>query len=266
MIRGLMLFILVIALSTLGHRSAPAWSDTSLVTAAGEPGTASSAFAAVLWALGQLGPEPHRYITFEIMEAVGSGDRLALLQAGRSDLAIVDGSVPASSADRVRTIMALWPKGRPSPGIEPMQLLVLADVPEEVVYRITGMIFENADFFQTAHASIAVGSKRDAVVGLDLPIHPGAAKYYRRERTRSESLDGPILVVPLEAPPSLGQVFETGPVPGADDDPHLTKQLVAVCRDLLDSGALVHFRDHRLAGDCKKLGAIALGRGRRPTM
>ncbi|MGI9510465.1 MAG: TAXI family TRAP transporter solute-binding subunit [Geminicoccaceae bacterium] len=266
MVRHLVLFVLIVAFSTLGHRDAPAWNTPSLVMTVGEPGTASAAFAAALWALAQLGPEPHRYIEIATLEAARSDDRLALLHAGQSDFAVVDQPVPVSSAERARAIMALWPDGRPSSGVEPIQLLVHADVPDEVVYRITRMIFENADFFPSAHASIRIGSERDAVVGLDLPLHPGADKYYQRQSARAEPLRGSILVVPLDAPPSLGQALEAKSVPAAGDDPDLTKQLVAVCRDLIGRGALVHFRDHRLVSDCKKLGTSALGRGRQPTM
>ena len=196
-----------------------------------------------------------------------SADRLALLHAGRFDLAIVDDDVPTDLADRVRAIMALWPKGRVTVDTKPMQLLVHADVPEDVVYRITGMIFDNADFFPIAHPLIGVGSARDSIVGLDVPVHTGAHKYYQRESPNPKRLSMPIVVVPTDVPTTSGQELETELPSIAGDDPYLIQQLAAACRDLANRGALVHFRDHRLLSDCKKMGVIDLGRGhRRPTM
>lgn len=249
-----------------GDHQARAESGLSLVAAVGEPGSASSAVGTALWALGQIIPEPRYYIRIETVAAAEGSDRLALLYTGQSDLAILDDHVPTASAGRVRAIMALWPNGRATVGTEPMQLLVHAGVPEDIVYRITEMIFDNAAFFPTAHESIGVGSRRDAMVGLDVPIHAGASRYYRQAKLDPQPADPPISARSAGAASLSQGMFETIPSAATGDEPHLARQLAAACRELAARGALAHFRGHRLVGACKELGAIKNEAGRMPTM
>ena len=54
-----------------------------------------------------------------------------------------------------------------------------ADVPENVVYRITREIFENLDEFKTLHPAYGVLTKHNMLEALSAPIHPGAMKYYK---------------------------------------------------------------------------------------
>ena len=258
--------MLVIVVSLFGDHRVRAESSLPLVVAVGEPGSASSVFGTALWALGQIIPEPRHYIGIEAVEVAESGDRLALLYAGQSDLAIVDGHVPTALADRIRAIMAFWPNGRPAVGAEPLQLLVHASVPEDIVYRITGMIFDNAAFFPTAHASIGVGSRRDAMVGLDVPIHAGASRYYRQAEPGSAPADPPIFAETAETASMSEGLVETAPSVAAGDGSPLARQLAAACRELAVRDALVHFRGHRLVSFCKDAGAIEIKSGRMPTM
>ncbi|WP_084448767.1 TAXI family TRAP transporter solute-binding subunit [Desulfovibrio inopinatus] len=62
---------------------------------------------------------------------------------------------------------------------QPNFLAVRADVDEEAVYLITKTIFENFPFLQAIHKGTKALSKDKAIVGLPLPLHPGAAKYFR---------------------------------------------------------------------------------------
>ncbi len=62
---------------------------------------------------------------------------------------------------------------------QPNFLAVNADVSEEHVYKLTKAIFENLPFLQAIHkATKAMGLKK-AMAGLPVPLHPGAAKYYK---------------------------------------------------------------------------------------
>ncbi len=59
-------------------------------------------------------------------------------------------------------------------------LLVVSDrLSQDEVYKITRCIFENLDFFSTTHNVAAAISLDNSLEGSPLPIHPGAAKYYR---------------------------------------------------------------------------------------
>jgi len=52
-------------------------------------------------------------------------------------------------------------------------------VPDEVVYKMTRSMFENLDHLVAAHAAAKAIRKEAAIVGMPLPLHPGAEKYYR---------------------------------------------------------------------------------------
>lgn len=60
-----------------------------------------------------------------------------------------------------------------------MALLVAnANVPDDVVYEFTKMLFENVDAVRASHPSASSISIDSALDGLTAPLHPGAARYY----------------------------------------------------------------------------------------
>lgn len=62
---------------------------------------------------------------------------------------------------------------------QPNFLSVNADVPEEDVYQITRTIYENLPFLCNIHRATCDMSLETALSGLPLPLHPGAARYFR---------------------------------------------------------------------------------------
>ncbi|MEO7030842.1 MAG: TAXI family TRAP transporter solute-binding subunit [Herbaspirillum sp.] len=52
-------------------------------------------------------------------------------------------------------------------------------VPTDTVYRMTKSMFENLDHLVAAHAVAKQIQLKTALVGMPLPLHPGAEKYYR---------------------------------------------------------------------------------------
>ena len=64
---------------------------------------------------------------------------------------------------------------------QPNLLAVRADIPEEDVYRITRTIFDHLSFLQGVHSATESMSLDEAMTGLPLPLHPGAARYYREQ-------------------------------------------------------------------------------------
>ncbi|MEH6823380.1 MAG: TAXI family TRAP transporter solute-binding subunit [Motiliproteus sp.] len=55
------------------------------------------------------------------------------------------------------------------------------DIPEEDVYLLTKSIYENLPFLQGIHKATKVMSIEKAIAGLPLPLHPGAARFYREQ-------------------------------------------------------------------------------------
>lgn len=63
----------------------------------------------------------------------------------------------------------------------PNFLIVRGDLDEQTVYEITKAMFENLDRLVQAHAAAKGIKLENAAKGLPVPLHPGAAKYYREK-------------------------------------------------------------------------------------
>jgi uncharacterized protein len=62
---------------------------------------------------------------------------------------------------------------------QPNFLAVRDDIPEEDVYKITKTIYENLPFLNAIHSATKDMALAKAVAGLPMPLHPGAARYYK---------------------------------------------------------------------------------------
>ncbi|MGM0570546.1 TAXI family TRAP transporter solute-binding subunit [Marinobacter sp.] len=64
---------------------------------------------------------------------------------------------------------------------QPNILAVREDVPEEDVYLITKTIYENLPFLNNIHAATKAMALEKAIVGLPMPLHPGAQRFYEEQ-------------------------------------------------------------------------------------
>ncbi len=64
---------------------------------------------------------------------------------------------------------------------QPNLLVVTKDTPEETVYLLTKTIYENLPFLNTVHKATKAMSIEKAIAGLPMPLHPGAAKFYKEQ-------------------------------------------------------------------------------------
>ncbi|MBJ7539156.1 TAXI family TRAP transporter solute-binding subunit [Marinomonas transparens] len=64
---------------------------------------------------------------------------------------------------------------------QPNFLAARADLSDEDVYQLTKSIYENLGYLSAIHKATAVMSIEKAIAGLPVPLHPGAAKYYREQ-------------------------------------------------------------------------------------
>ena len=62
---------------------------------------------------------------------------------------------------------------------QPNFLAVNANVDEEHVYLLTKAIYENLPFLQAIHKATKAMDAKKAIAGLPVPLHPGAARYYK---------------------------------------------------------------------------------------
>ncbi|HAS6309114.1 TPA: TAXI family TRAP transporter solute-binding subunit [Vibrio vulnificus] len=62
---------------------------------------------------------------------------------------------------------------------QPNFLAVRDDISDEDVYQLTKAIYENLTFLQGIHKATKAMAIEKAIAGLPLPLHPGAARYYK---------------------------------------------------------------------------------------
>ncbi|WP_297457944.1 TAXI family TRAP transporter solute-binding subunit [Thermococcus sp.] len=60
-------------------------------------------------------------------------------------------------------------------------LVVSADVPDDVVYAMTKLLFNHVDELRQVHAKAKYISFDTALDGMSIPLHPGAIKYYEEK-------------------------------------------------------------------------------------
>ncbi len=62
---------------------------------------------------------------------------------------------------------------------QPNFLAVRDDVDDEFVYLLTKAVYENLPFLQGIHKATKAMALEKALAGLPVPLHPGAARYYK---------------------------------------------------------------------------------------
>ena len=62
---------------------------------------------------------------------------------------------------------------------QPNFLATNANLLEEDVYQLTKSLYENLPYLSAIHKATSVMSIEKAIAGLPVPLHPGAARYYR---------------------------------------------------------------------------------------
>ncbi|KKD60304.1 C4-dicarboxylate ABC transporter substrate-binding protein [Grimontia sp. AD028] len=64
---------------------------------------------------------------------------------------------------------------------QPNFLAVRSDISDEDVYLLTKTIYENLAFLNGIHKATKAMSLQKAIDGLPVPLHPGAARYYKEQ-------------------------------------------------------------------------------------
>lgn len=65
-------------------------------------------------------------------------------------------------------------------------LVSSSEVSDELAYQMTKQIFENLDSLKAAHVATENVDVKDALVGMTIPVHPGAQKYYDEVGVKAE--------------------------------------------------------------------------------
>jgi hypothetical protein len=181
-------FILSLSFLITGLTSVQAKAEgkSTYSAAVGIVGSPSFMLGTELWALSQILLRPAHDISIETVEVEQEADRLTLLQSGEADFAIVEGEAPTPLALDLRAVIVYAHQQTDGRRAKPLQLLAHADMPEEIVFRINGVLFDYMMRSTDHHATMAVASQNDAMNGLSLPIHPGAFRFFEDRAHRYE--------------------------------------------------------------------------------
>ncbi len=141
-------------------------------------------------------------------EHLGLDDSVAALRAGRIDAFFFSGGLPVrgvaqlASSTAIRMIdLGEWTEPlrrgygqvyvtrdipRSVYGVDPAStvanpnyLIVRADLPEQLVREVTRLLMERREELAAAHPAAGRMSPRSAIATTPLPLHPGAAGWYR---------------------------------------------------------------------------------------
>lgn len=153
--------------------------DVSLYVGAGKPGTESFELGVGITSLVKVRLLPSNGIDLTLVETAGYGVVGDLLIINQETLATLTGLEPITGSQRadLRSIMAFQPNDF---GAGPsLELIARADVSAEAVYLISKVILENSVFLEDLNQRSWNLSADQALTGLNLPLHPGAIRYYQ---------------------------------------------------------------------------------------
>ena len=138
----------------------------------------------------------------------------------------------------IRTVMALWPSGTPTENGKPALLIARADVSGDLIYQITKAIYENVNFFANAKTKLGIPPVSQAMAGVELPVHPGAYRYYREEGVGDVAMAGTAGhdVDEASVPAPSASTFDDFDDAALDDTERA--QVAAACRQALEIGSL----------------------------
>jgi len=112
-------------------------------------------------------------------------------QLGEDKVAVLE--ITDEQLEQIRSTYPIWVRYVVPTGTYPGQskdintiaqpnfLACQPDLPEDVVYLITKTIYENLPFLHNIHKATKAMILEKAIGGLPVPLHPGAAKYYKEQ-------------------------------------------------------------------------------------
>lgn len=119
-------------------------------------------------------------------DAVGSASITQILDTGRARLIDLDEDVIAKVTEGSLDYPYTLPAGSMPGQDKPMRtwassavLLARADVPADLVYRLTKAMYENRDYLVNVHPIANYMVPEEALAAQIGDVHPGAARFYR---------------------------------------------------------------------------------------
>ena len=108
-------------------------------------------------------------------------DKIKVLDFSADDLKKINDNYPVWTPFNIKTGTYPGQTKDINTIAQPNLLVVTKDTPEEIVYLLTKTIYENLPFLNTVHKATKAMSLQKAIDGLPMPLHAGAAKYYKEQ-------------------------------------------------------------------------------------
>jgi len=109
------------------------------------------------------------------------GQELVLLSFTDAQLALVNGRYPLWSRYVIEANTYPNQPAAVQSIAHPNVLAVRSDIPDDDVYEITRVIFDNLAALHEIHRATREVSLANALTGLGAPLHPGAVRFYREQ-------------------------------------------------------------------------------------
>ena len=108
-------------------------------------------------------------------------DNIKVLDFTKSDLDAINANYPVWTPFNIKAGTYPGQTKDINTIAQPNLLVVTEDTPEETVYLLTKTIYENLPFLNSVHKATLAMSLQKAIDGLPMPLHPGAAKFYKEQ-------------------------------------------------------------------------------------
>ena len=108
-------------------------------------------------------------------------DKIKVLDFNAADLAKISANYPVWTPFTIKA--GTYPSQTKDINTiaQPNLLVVTKDTPVETVYLLTKTVYENLPFLNSVHKATKAMSIEKAIAGLPMPLHPGAAKFYKEQ-------------------------------------------------------------------------------------
>lgn len=108
-------------------------------------------------------------------------DKIRILNFNKEDLKAINANYPVWTPYTIESNTYPGQKIDINTIAQPNLLVVTKDTPAETVYLLTKTIYENLPFLNSIHKVTKTMSLQKAIAGLPMPLHPGAAKFYKEQ-------------------------------------------------------------------------------------
>ncbi|NQY21580.1 MAG: TAXI family TRAP transporter solute-binding subunit [Campylobacteraceae bacterium] len=108
-------------------------------------------------------------------------DKIKVLNFSNSDLAKITKNYPVWTPFTIKAGTYPGQVKDINTIAQPNLLVVTKDTPNETVYLLTKTIYENLPFLNSVHKATKAMALNKAIAGLPMPLHPGAAKFYKEQ-------------------------------------------------------------------------------------